>query len=102
MKKGQKHSEETRAKMVKSHQNRKENRKEPKYSEESKRKMVESKLAENNPNYDYTNYHFIHKDGRTFTGTKLQFRTKYGLDRSALCRVTKGERKSTGGWKLKK
>ena len=61
-----------------------------------------STIQKNIGNTDLTNYTFLHKDGRTFTGIKSVFIKEYSLDKKSVNSVIKGERNSVGGWVLNK
>jgi len=100
--KGRTFSEEARRKMSAAHKGRTSPNKGKTFSEEHRRKLRESiGKGENNHRYDHTIYHFIHKDGREFVGTRYQFRTTYNfLQEYNVCRVIKGTLKSHKGWSL--
>lgn len=108
---------ETRAKMSKANKGRK-------FTAERNAKIAKSKMGENNPakrpevrqkiaakarfnsaghrnpRYDKTIYSFRHEDGRTAAMTKYDMAQAFGLNRTCLNYVIKGERQSTRGWTL--
>jgi hypothetical protein len=56
----------------------------------------------NNPNYDPTSHVFEHKDGNRFSGSKLEFATKYNLRPKAVRHLVKGDVMIHKGWKVVK
>lgn len=74
----------------------------PAKTERVKLLLREANLGENSPNYDFTAYNFIHKDGTTVNMTQHQFRTNYNLDSGAVNRLIKRHPlyKSVKGWSL--
>ena len=58
--------------------------------------------GENHSRYDNNIYHFIHKSGETYTGTKYNFRTKYNLHKGNIIQLVNGGTriKSVKGWSI--
>jgi hypothetical protein len=56
----------------------------------------------NNSNYDPTPYTFVDKDGKKFTGSKLEFAKKYNLRTKAVRHLVKGDVQTHKGWQLVK
>ena len=56
----------------------------------------------NHMNYNNEVFSFYHKELGAFVGTMLEMKERYGLDRSALTKLSKGKLKSTGGWIIEK
>lgn len=52
------------------------------------------------PAYDGKEYDFVHVDGRSYTGTRLEFRKIYGLSPSNVCCLVDGSRTISKGWML--
>ena len=58
----------------------------------------EVNLGSNSYNYNYTIYHFKHKDGREEWLTQNDMRKKHNLSQSNLTATIKGRQKSISGW----
>jgi group I intron endonuclease len=95
--KGKQFSEDHKRKLSEAHKGKQ-------HTEAAKQKMSEARkgkcAGKKHPRYDQTIYNFVHKDGRTFTGTVYELRTKYGLNKGNLFSVLSGKYNSTGGWSL--
>ena len=50
--------------------------------------------------YDPTIYHFVHKDGRSISATKMQFREITGCHSSNVFNLVSGRYKTCMGWKI--
>jgi hypothetical protein len=65
--------------------------------------MKEKNSGKNNPNYDYTVYHFVHKTGIEEICTRYELSKKYSyITKSNIDKVARGVRKSHKGWRIKK
>ena len=62
--------------------------------------LSNSQLGTKNHNYDYTIYHFVHKSGDTFVGTRNDFYKKFDLDARSVRKFIRGKFKTIAGWKL--
>lgn len=51
--------------------------------------------------YDHTVYNFFHPELGDFTGTRYDFRTRYGIEKHNLVNLIKGKQKTCRGWSLK-
>ena len=71
-------------------------------SAESKAKMSANNLGMNNPHVDRNVYHFVHKDGEEFVGTRIDFASRYGFSPYVLFKPkSKLSYKTHNGWTLK-
>ena len=71
-------------------------------SAESKAKMSANNLGMNNPYADKNIYHFVHKSGDEFVGTRIDFADKYGFSPYVLFKPkSKHSYKTHNGWTLK-
>lgn len=59
-------------------------------------------VGEKNANFDHTVYTFIHKEKGTFTGNRLDFANRYGLNRKSISNLIKGYARSLHGWIVEK
>lgn len=66
------------------------------FSEEHKKKLCEFNRSNSNKNV----YTFVNKELLMFTGTMLDFKEKYSLDRSTITKLVNKKIKSTKGWSL--
>ena len=94
---GWKHSEETKIKI--SNTNKLVFSNIGPCTEERKKKLKEW-TKEKRYNYDYTEYNFIHKNGKIFLGTRCDFAEKYNLPKSNIGHMLKGRLKTVKGWRL--
>jgi len=91
--KGLKRSPDTIAKIVKARTGKK-------HKPESIEVMRKNNAGTGNPRYDHVIYTFKHKDGRTFTGTRYDFKREFNLNQGNLCNVVNGKNKTIKGWYL--
>lgn len=56
--------------------------------------------GERNARYDKEVRSFVRNDGESFTGTRYEFRKKYGINRSAVYGLIKGISRIRNGWRL--
>jgi group I intron endonuclease len=96
---GKQHTEDTKQKMS-------EAQKGKQFSKEHKKKLGEANTGDKNPAYNSTIYHFVNKDGRTFTGTAYELRTNIdtSIHRQTLSSIINGSprHKSIKGWSVVK
>jgi group I intron endonuclease len=107
---GKQHSEETRKLISDAHKGKQlsketkrkiaEATKEALSDPAIRKKMSEAAKGKNNPSYNPIVYRFLHKDGRTFTGTQYELRKEYKLNSSCLSAVIHGKRNSIKGWSV--
>jgi group I intron endonuclease len=74
--------------------------KNPMYGMTGEKNPMYGRSGKKHPNYDHTIYNFVHKDGRTFTGTAYELRVKEGLYQGHLSRVIHNKQHHTGGWSV--
>lgn len=71
------------------------------HSQEIRQKIGEAKRGSKNPQYDHTIHSFINtRTGETFTGTRFEFYTVYGLNQGNVSQMILGKRRSVKGWIL--
>jgi len=67
---------------------------------EYQRHRSEITSGKNNPRYDHTQYHFVHKEGIERHCTRHELLREFNLSSGKLCLLIRGDRKTHQGWSI--